>query len=128
MDERGDAVLCQPERRCRRLIVDLTHIADLDEMIAGPQGPDLRTTPLQRPLRDLVGVGAVDAAARFDPIQILGPAVTVTHRPGRPLFQHLGHLFSAELEIGTRGANAGRDHLIQTVHEPGQARAQVVRR
>ena len=71
VDQDRDPPLAQAERFSGFLVVDLVHVLDLEEVVAGAQGPELRQPPLVRPRGDRTGVRARKLPARLDASQVL---------------------------------------------------------
>ncbi len=125
VDEHGHAIADQAERGRGLLVVDLGHVAQLAEVVAGAERAELGTAALLGPLRHLVRLGALDAAALLGVVEVAGAAVALGHGPARAAHQHAVELGGAELAVAAR-ADAGRDGAVERGGQLGQAAAQLV--
>lgn len=89
MDHYGHLVSEKAERGSGPFIVYLIYVLDFEEVIAGAEGPLLCAASLISLLTYEIGVGALDAAAGFNPVEIGGLAVTVLYRPSCALDKKL---------------------------------------
>src|SRR2546422_9008930 len=51
-------------------VLDLVHDLHLEEMVPRAESAELAAATLARPVRDLAGVGPVEAAARLDSLEV----------------------------------------------------------
>ena len=106
VDEDGDLPHLQPEGPGHRCVVYLLHHPHLQEVIAGAQGAQLFLAPLEGPVADHLGVSPGQASAVLGVLQVIVRAVSLPHRPPRPLPQHPLLFGPPEAELA-RGPHAG---------------------
>jgi len=115
MDHDGHRARRETQRLRRRRVVDLVHLLDLEEVIAGAEAPELPASPLAGLLGQGVRVAPFEAAMGFHSRKIVA---------ARPPRSTLGN--SAELGRRQRhapaGADAGRHRGVEGVEEAFEAR------
>jgi len=115
----------QPQDLGRRPVDDGVDDLNFQEMVAGTQGAELVAAALQGPLRQQVGIGAVNASALLDMPEILLPAQTAAHHPGGSFAQHLVLFGHGQAQIATMGTDPRRDVAQQCIGQFRQARPNV---
>src|SRR5439155_441736 len=81
--------LRDPEGLCGALVVDPVDLLDFNEVVSGPEAPDLVLAACGRPLADLREVGVFESAARLDVVGVVGPRVPLVDRPADALRREL---------------------------------------
>jgi hypothetical protein len=89
VDHHGDLVLEQPERLGDRLVEDLGDVLQLGEVVAGAERAELRLAALLGAIGDEVGIGAGDAAALLDGLEILLAPEAPRDRPAGAALEHV---------------------------------------
>jgi hypothetical protein len=125
VDQRGHLALRQAQGAGPLAIEDPRDTAQLQEVVAGPHRAELVRTPLARSVGDLLGVGILDAAARFRPLGVVrGPDASI-HQSAWALAQHRLQLVGAQGDPAS--ASSPHRHLAgDGVHEPLLSVAQLV--
>src|SRR5690606_16741584 len=108
VDRREDMVLGEAERGRGFGVEDLDDVLDLEIVIARPERAHLVALARFRPLRDVRGLRAADAAALLDPLEIRGRAVALLDRPACAAREHRVHLVVVEADP-SGAADAGRN-------------------
>ena len=126
MDEDGHGLRAQTEALGSLRVVDLLHVADLDEVVARADRTDLSPAALHGPVADDVGVRPFERPAALDVIEVVRGAVPLVDRPGRAPRQDLADGRRAERGAPVPGTDAGRHVPHDLVHQALEARPQLV--
>ena len=85
-------------------------------MVPRAESAELAAATLARPVRDLAGVGPVEAAARLDSLEVVGHTVPPLDRPRGAARQDLVQRPRVERQRAAR-ADARRDRRVERVHQ-----------
>src|SRR2546428_610795 len=85
-------------------------------MVPRAESAELAAATLARPVRDLAGVGPVEAAARLDSLEVVGHTVPPLDRPRGAARQDLVQSPRVERQRAAR-ADARRDRRVERVHQ-----------
>ena len=89
----------RPNARAAVRVVDLVDVLHLGEVVAGAERAELIGAALEGAVRDLRRVGAVEAAALFERLEIARLAEPALDRPRRASPQHRAELVAAEMLV-----------------------------
>ncbi len=118
MDHHRQTALGKTHDPRRLIVIDLVDHLDLDEVVAGAQGPHLRSSPFARPMADLGEISAVEESALLSARDVrLGaealPAGPLPSLAARPFELVLIEAQTATLADPTRaGGIEGRGEVI----------------
>lgn len=116
VDGDRDRPLPQAEGSRRPFVEDVLDHVELEEVVAGAEGAQLREAPLPRLVADLGRVGLRHAAVLLRRIQVLLPAVSVLHGPLRAVEEDLVQLLVSDPREAL-GPESGRHVPVQLVDE-----------
>ena len=118
--------LRDPEGLCGALVVDPVDLLDFNEVVSGPEAPDLVLAACGRPLADLREVGVFESAARLDVVGVVGPRVPLVDRPADALRRELREVLPRDFGDAAF-AHAARDVLEARIRQRTEVRTNIFR-
>jgi hypothetical protein len=122
VDHHGDLIFEQSESRGDPLVEDFRDVLELGEMIARSQRAELRLSALAGAIRHQIGIGAGDAAALLDRVEILRTPEPLRHGPRRASFEHAAQILARHAEILAMRADTGRHVAVHLRHDRVEVR------
>ncbi len=109
------------------LIVDFSDSVHLDEVVSGPQCPELVSSAFPCSVRDESSIGTRDSAEFFCTIQVGTRGISFVHHPARTFMQTLVQLSVAQTQLSMR-THAARAIRVQARSDILQVRFDLLNR
>ncbi len=116
VDNHRHRLRLEPHDACGLLVIDLRDVPKFQEVITGAERADLRSAALHRALGYVVRVGAADAAAFLDVVEIGRAAVTLRDGPFGTAGGHPPQLICRDCERARR-PHARRHASEEMIHK-----------